>query len=83
MTLDSAQIEVEIISPSKAKFTVVNAAPLTSSPKSDVQNKNEGIRKLSIALSGVTNERIIVEIKPLKKKIPAAAAFYKPLSEWK
>jgi hypothetical protein len=82
MTIDSAQVEVDIISPAKAKFTVMTAAPLPVSPKSDVQNKNEGIRKLSIALSGVTNERIIVEIKPLKTKIPAATAFYRQLSEW-
>jgi hypothetical protein len=83
MTMDSAQIEVVIISPSKAKFTVMEAKPLPSSPKSDVQNKNEGVRKLSLSLSEVTSEKIIVEIKPLKKKNAAANAFYKPLTDWK
>ncbi|MGD0343183.1 MAG: heparinase II/III family protein, partial [Bacteroidales bacterium] len=82
MTIDSAQVEVEIISPAKAKFTVMAAAPLPSSPKSDVQNKNEGVNKLSIALSKVTDELIIVEIHPVNKKISVAKTFYKPLNEW-
>lgn len=82
MTLDSAQVEVEIISPAKAKFTVMAAVPLPSTPKSEIQDKNEGIRKLSISLNGVTSERIIVEIHPVKLKVPGAKAFYKPLNEW-
>ena len=82
MTIDSAQVEVEIISPAKAKFTVIAAAPLASSPKSDIQNKNEGINKLAISLKGVTSERIIVEFHPVKVKAPGAKVFYKPLNEW-
>jgi hypothetical protein len=60
----------------------MNASPLPTSPKSDVQNKNEGIRKLAISLSGVTSEKIIVEIHPLKTRIPVAQTYYKPLNEW-
>lgn len=82
LTIDSAQVEVEIISPSRAKFTVMDAVPLPSSPKSDVQNKNEGIRKLSITLNKVTDERIIVEIHQLKVKVTDSKIFYKPLNEW-
>jgi hypothetical protein len=82
MTIDSASVEVEIISPSKAKFTVMDALPLPTTPKSDVQNKNEGIRKLAINMQGITSERIIVEIHPLKGKSPEAKQFYKPLNEW-
>jgi hypothetical protein len=82
MTIDSASVEVEIISPSKAKFTVMDAVPLPTSPKSDVQNKNEGIRKLVINMQGITNERIVVEIHPFKGKSAEAKQFYKPLNEW-
>jgi hypothetical protein len=82
MTIDSVSVVVEIISPSKAKFTVMDALPLPTSPKSDVQNKNEGIRKLAINLAGITNERIVVEIHPLKGKSAEAKQFYKPLTEW-
>jgi hypothetical protein len=82
MTIDSVSVEVEIISPSKAKFTVMNAVPLPTSPKSDVQNKNEGIRKLVINMQGITNEKIVVEIHPLKGKSAEAKQFYKPLNEW-
>lgn len=82
LTIDSAQIEINLISPPESRFTVMDAVPLPTSPKSEVQNKNAGIRKLSIAFTSVTNERILVEIKPLKKRNPAASAFYKPLTEW-
>jgi hypothetical protein len=83
MTIDSAKVEVELISPAAAKFTVMDAVPLPVSPKSDVQNKNEGIRKLAINMQGITDERVVVEIRPLKNKSSEAKQFYKPLSEWK
>jgi len=81
LTVDSAQVVVEIVSPAKAKFTVMNAVPLASSPKAE-NNKNEGIRKLAISLNGVTNENIVVIIRPVKGRSPAAATFNKPLSSW-
>ena len=81
MTIDSAQVIAEIVSPDKAKFTVMNAEPLASSPKAE-NNKNEGIRKLAISLGGVTNESIIVVFRPVKGKSSAATSFYKPLSSW-
>jgi hypothetical protein len=81
LTVDSAQVVAEIVSPAKAKFTVMNAVPLASSPKAE-NNKNEGIRKLAISLDGVTDENIVVLIRPVKGKSPAAASFNKPLSSW-
>jgi len=80
-TIDSAQVVAEIVSPSKARFTIMNAEPFASSPKA-VNNKNEGIRKLAISLGGITNESIVVVIRPVKGKSSAATSFYKPLSSW-
>jgi hypothetical protein len=81
LTIDSAKVVAEIVSPSKAKFTVMNAVPLETSPKAE-NNKNEGIRKLSISLDNITDERIVVVIRPVKGKSSAASAFYKPLKDW-
>jgi hypothetical protein len=80
-TIESAQVVAEIVSPAKAKFAIMNAGPLPSSPKAE-NNKNEGIKKLAISLSGVTNESIVVVIRPVKGRSSDAASFIKPLSSW-
>jgi hypothetical protein len=81
LTIDSAKVVAEIVFPSKAKFTVMNAAPLETSPKVE-NNKNEGIRKLAISIDNITDERIVVVIRPVSGKSSAASAFYKPLKDW-
>lgn len=82
LKIDSASVQIDIITPSKAKFTVMKAVPLPTSPQLSENNKNEGIRKLSLALDGVVNERIVVEIHKVKTNNPGSKAFYKPLNEW-
>ncbi|MCE5347895.1 MAG: heparinase II/III family protein [Bacteroidales bacterium] len=82
LTIDSEKIVAEIVSPAKAKFTVMDATPLQSSPNPKENNKNDGIRKLSISLNKVTNEQIVVEIRPVNTKNTDAKKFNKPLSEW-
>ncbi len=81
LTIDSAQVVAEIVSPANAKFTIMNAEPLATSPKAE-NNKNEGIRKLAISLAGIANTNIVVVVRPLKGRASAAAAFLKPLSSW-
>lgn len=83
LTMDNDQIEVEIIAPSKARFTVMPARPLDGCPNPEMQNKNEGISKLSIALNKISNEKIVVAIHPVNTKTPDASRFYKALSQWK
>ncbi len=82
-SMDGEQIEAEIIAPSKAKFTIMKAVPLSQSPQPATNNVNEGIQKLSISLNGVTNEKVIVVIKPVKKNIQGAASFYQSVTNWK
>jgi hypothetical protein len=82
LKIDSATVVAEIVSPAKARFNLMNALPLPSSPKPEENNSNEGIRKLSISLNGIVNERLIVVVRPVKTKSSTASLFFKPLSEW-
>lgn len=82
LTLDSEKIVAEIKSPAKARFTIMDPVPLQSSPQPKENNRNEGIRKLAIALNNVKNEQIVVEIHPVNIENPEAKKFYKPLNEW-
>lgn len=82
LAIDSFRILVNIIAPSKAKLSVMNATPLPSSPQRTENNRNEGVRKLSIKLDNVSDERIVVEINSVNGRNSAAGKFYKPLDEW-
>jgi hypothetical protein len=81
-SLDNEQLVAEIISPSKAKFKIMNATPLPGTPQPATNNKNEGIRKLSISMKDVTKLNLIVSIKPLKKNLAGTGQFLKPLDKW-
>jgi hypothetical protein len=50
----------QILSPSKASFRVMDAAPLPSSPQPAKQNANRGISKLVIHIQNATDLRITV-----------------------
>jgi hypothetical protein len=64
---DDARLWLRILSPLNAAFTVMSARPLPSSPDPQVQNRNDGVRKLAIRLSGVTNVRLAVVVVPLRE----------------
>ncbi len=82
LTIDSAKIVAEIVSPAKARFTVMDAVPLPTSPKAE-NNKNEGIRKLAISLDNVTGDNIVVILRPVRGRSSQTSLFLKPLSGWK
>ncbi|MBJ7396235.1 MAG: heparinase II/III family protein [Akkermansiaceae bacterium] len=67
-------------------FTVQNSTPFFSSPKPAGQNENNGFRKLSIQLDGVTSTQLTVYFKPLASgdPIPDSAALpaITSLDEW-
>jgi hypothetical protein len=67
-----------------AKFTVMDAKPLASSPNPAGQNVNAGIRKLTIQLTNVTEARIAVLFVPLDtgQNPPTQWPALKPLAEW-
>ena len=79
-----AQLRAEILSPAGAKFQIMDAQPLPTSPHPERQAKNEHIRKLAIHLTGVSNTRLAVLLVP---KLPKAegtsqAPKLSALSEW-
>jgi hypothetical protein len=59
------RLRAEILSPAGATFQVSDAQPLPSSPHPDRQAKNEGIRKLAIHLTGISDCRLAVLLVPL------------------
>jgi len=79
-----AQLRAEIMSPAGAKFQIMEAEPLPSSPHPEGQAKNERVRKLAIHLTGVSDSRVAVLLVP--KMVKAAetgqAVSLSPLSEW-
>lgn len=70
--------------PADARFSVMDAAPLATSPNPDGQTSNEGMRKLTIHLEHVQDVRLSVRMVPLyaSDPIPPAETGYTPLLEW-
>jgi hypothetical protein len=70
-------LRARLLSPAGAKFSVMDAMPLPNSPHPENQNKNPGIRKLSIQLKDVRSTTIAVELesagigeKPERELVP-------------
>lgn len=80
----AGRLQAHILSPPGAKFTVRDAQPLPTSPNSAVQNKNRGVRKLALHLSGVTDARIAVLLTPLRQDeaAPSTMPAVVPLGDW-
>ncbi|MDB5083337.1 MAG: Heparinase II/III-like protein [Bacilli bacterium] len=85
LTQSGKKLSVRILSPEKGTFTVMDAAPLPSSPNPTGQKDNKGIRKLAIHLSGVTSATITVVFNPILNGQPVTPQLTsaQPLSEWK
>ena len=66
--------------PAGARFSVMDAAPLATSPNPDGQSSNEGMRKLTIHLEHVQDVRLSVRMVPLyaSDPIPPAETEYTP-----
>jgi hypothetical protein len=81
---DGKQLRAEILSPENAKFQLMDAQPLPSSPHSERQAKNEHVRKLAIHLNGIADTRLAVLLVPQRPggmgSIPATKL--SPLAEW-
>lgn len=83
LSMDGAKIVAEIVSPANAKFTVMKAAPLPTSPQPKENNANEGVRKLAVNIKNVTDGKITVVIHPVDGKASGTNAFIKSLKDWK
>jgi hypothetical protein len=75
-------LEARLLSPTEARFTVMDAQPLPSSPNPEGQARNQGIRKLAINLTNVTDLRLIVVLTPVRPGETAPTPSAVPLAEW-
>jgi hypothetical protein len=80
----SAQLDLEILSPAGAKFQVMDAQPLPTSPHPEGQASNERVRKLAIHLTGIRDSRLAVLLVPKlpKDQGTGTAVKLRDLSEW-
>lgn len=80
LTRDGKRLWARILAPAGARFQVMDARPLPTSPNPAEQNVNAGIRKLAIRLDGVTNTTLSVLLVPLSdgetppRSLPAVRA---------
>jgi len=79
-----AELRAEILSPADARFQIMDAAPLPTSPHPERQAKNERIRKLAIHLAGVSDTRVSVLLvpKPPTGEDTGPAPTLSALAEW-
>jgi hypothetical protein len=84
LTQGKARLQARILSPAGATFTVRDARPLATSPNPNMQNKNAGVRKLCIQLTGVADARLAVLLSPLRQGEDASTTVPKliPLANW-
>jgi len=67
LTQGEAQLRAVLLSPENARFSVMDARPLPTSPDPAGQNPNKGIRKLAVNLREVKSVRLSVALLPLRK----------------
>lgn len=79
---DGKQLNLAILSPKGAVFTVRKAEPLPGSAQPEKQNANEGIRKLAIHLPGTLEVRIAVLLTPMLDQAKSDRPEIVPLAGW-
>ena len=84
LTCNNQRLWVQILSPQRAVFSVLDAAPLPSSPNPQGQTSNAGVKKLAIHLKEVSEETIAVWMVPLQpgEAMPGTAPEAVPLARW-
>jgi len=79
----NTRLLARLLSPANARFTVMEAQPLPTSPHPDNQENNVSVRKLVIHLHGVTDLRIAVLFVPLREgELPSKERKIIPLEAW-
>jgi len=76
--------QAQLLSPRNVRFSVMDAAPLSTSPNPSIQNPNSGIKKLAIHLPDVRQATIAVFFVPrFAGDVPAEiSANLLPLADW-
>jgi hypothetical protein len=78
-----ATLRAEVLSPENAKFETRRAAPLPGSPNPAGQNRNEGIRKLTVHVGDAHELRLAVLLTPERNGQSARPApAVRNLAEW-
>lgn len=82
LSLKGKELTAHLLSPPEARFTVMDASPLPSSPKPAKQSANKGIRKLSVKLNATSDSRIAVWLVPASGPTPAQPKL-SSLADWR
>ncbi|HVM47256.1 MAG TPA: heparinase II/III family protein [Candidatus Acidoferrum sp.] len=79
-----AELEARLLSPADARFQVMEAEPLATSPHPERQARNELVKKLAIHLAGVGDSRVAVLLAPKTATgaEPSPPARLSALSDW-
>ena len=78
------RLAAQILSPANARFDVLKAEPLPSSPRPPRQANNDRYRKLAIHLTEVKDLHLTVLFTPLTKggEVVKSSTKVLPLAEW-
>jgi hypothetical protein len=83
LTQGDAQLRAVLLSPENARFSVMDARPLPTSPDPSGQNPNKGVRKLAVNLREVKSATVSVALLPLRKgEEPRESPSPSPLDNW-
>jgi hypothetical protein len=83
LTQGEAQLRAILLSPEDARFSVMDARPLPTSPNPAGQNPNKGVRKLAVNLREVKSAMVSIALLPLRKgEEPIELSSSSPLDSW-
>lgn len=83
LTLNGRQLQARLLdAPAGARFSVMEAEPLPTSPNPSGQNPNAGIRKLAVTADPAHRFRLSVLLEPLPTGQPAEPPAAIPLAGW-
>lgn len=84
LSLGARRLLARLLSPPDGAFSVLDAAPLPSSPSPGGQNGNAGVRRLAVRLDDVRDVRLVVDLIPLAEGRPAPSNGdgISPLDRW-
>jgi hypothetical protein len=83
LRIGDKRVEARILSPANARFMVMDARPLPTSPNPKEQDPNDGYRKLAIRLTLQGDTTLVVLLTPLRPGArPSPAPALVPLSQW-
>jgi hypothetical protein len=74
LSQDNKKLLARLLGPADAKFSVLDAAPLPTSPNPEKQRDNKAFKRLTVELKDATQTRLRVLLTPLQNGQPIPAA---------